>query len=121
MITVTINVFFRCNGIKTSPSLDQINVNTKTILHTTYNHKQKLVNKDTYNNEELRDGRFFMGPETISNPFLHNSNISYEYIDTKVKIEPEELIFDNISGYSIIGKIFHSIFCFIYTVTRYKQ
>lgn len=45
-----------------------------------------------------------MGPETISNPFLH-SNISNELIDTKVKLEPDELVFDNnLSGYSIIGK-----------------
>lgn len=99
-------IFFRCNGIKTSPSVDQIVISNKTILHTNYNNKQKIVSKDVYNNEDRRDRRFIMGPETISNPFLHhNSNINNELIDTKVKMEPEDLVFDNnLSAYSIIGK-----------------
>lgn len=98
-----INIFFRCNGIKKSPSVDQIIINNKTVLHTNYNNKHKIVNKDTYNNEEHRDRRFIVDPETISNPFLHNINI-----DAKVKIEPEDLVFDNnLGGYSIIGKYFN--------------
>lgn len=62
------------------------------------------MSKDPYNNEDRRDRRLIMGPETISNPFLH-SNINNELIDTKVKLEPDDLVFDNnLSGYSIIGK-----------------
>lgn len=102
---------FRCNGVKTSPSLDNIHLNNKTVLHINHNNKHKLANKDAYNNEERRDRRFIMGPETISNPFLHSSNINSEFVGTKVKLEPDDIIFDNnLSGYSIIGtKLF--IFC----------
>lgn len=105
-------IFFRCNGIKTSPSVDQILINNKTNLHTNYNNKHKVVNKDTYNNEEHRDRRFIVDPETISNPFLHNIN------DTKEKVEPDDLIFDNnLSGYSIIGEkdsYFQQVICFLF-------
>lgn len=77
------------------------------MLHTNYNNKHKVVNKDPFHNEEVRDRRFIMGPETISNPFLQSSNINNsEHTDTKVKIEPDDLVFDNnLGGYSIIGKI----------------
>lgn len=92
---------FRCNGVKTSPSLDQLHLNNKTVLHINHNNKHKLASKDAYNSEERRDRRFIMGPDTISNPFLHSSNNS-EFVDTKVKLEPEDIVFDNY-GYSIIG------------------
>lgn len=95
---------FRCNGIKTSPSVDQIHVSNKTVIHTSFNNRHKIVNKDPFKNDERRDRRFIMGPDTLSNIFLHSS-INNELIDTKVKLEPDELVFDNnLSGYSIIGK-----------------
>lgn len=93
---------FRCNGVKTSPSLDQLHLNNKTVLHINHNNKHKLASKDAFNSEERRDRRFIMGPDTISNPFLHSSNINSEFVDTKVKLEPEDIVFDNY-GYSIIG------------------
>lgn len=96
---------FRCNGVKTSPSVDQIHINNKTVLHTNFNNKHKVASKDVYNNDERRDRRFILGQESISNPFLHNSNSNNEFIDTKVKLEPDDLVFDNnLSAYSIIGK-----------------
>lgn len=107
-------IFFRCNGIKASPSVDQIIVNNKTVLHTNYNNKHKIVSKDLFNDEDGRDRRFIMGPETISNPFLQSSNINSELADTKVKIEPDDLVFDNnLSGYSIIGKYYFIYYMFM--------
>ncbi|KAJ8928209.1 hypothetical protein NQ314_019272 [Rhamnusium bicolor] len=89
----------RCNGLKTSPSIDQI-FNNKSLCHTNYNSKNKVGNRDIYNNEKLEDRIYAKGPVFLSNSMLHSSNNH----ETKVKLEPQTLDFeDRITSRSIIG------------------
>ncbi|KAJ8962596.1 hypothetical protein NQ318_000989 [Aromia moschata] len=87
----------RCNGLKTSPSIDQV-FNNKSFCHTNYN-KNRVDNRDSYNNGKHGDRGYARGPMFLSNSVLYSNSL-----DTKVKLEPVGLDTENkITAHSIIG------------------
>nr|XP_023029589.1 INO80 complex subunit D [Leptinotarsa decemlineata] len=86
----------RCNGLKTSPSIDQIH-NSKSLYNSNHS-KSRIGVKYTFNNEKYRNRQYLVDPMGQSNTTLHGS-----YPETKVKIEPESLDFENnVTAHSII-------------------
>lgn len=88
----------RCNGLKTSPAIDQI-LNDKLLYHTNYNNKNKIGNRDIYNNENDEERTYGKGAVYLSNS-VHNSKFT-----THVKLEQDDIgLADKIGSHSIIGK-----------------
>ncbi|XP_018572151.1 INO80 complex subunit D isoform X2 [Anoplophora glabripennis] len=88
----------RCNGLKTSPAIDQI-LNDKLLCHTNYTSKNKIGNRDVYNNKNDEDRTYGKGPVYLSNSVYNSSKFA-----THVKLETDDLdIADKIGSHSIIG------------------
>ncbi|KAG5872676.1 hypothetical protein JTB14_012952 [Gonioctena quinquepunctata] len=85
----------RCNGLKTAPSVDQIY--NKSLCNSNHS-KSRIGYKYIYNNEKHRDRQYITEPMGQSNTTIHGG-----YSETKVKIEMEDMDFENnVTAHSII-------------------
>lgn len=98
IIVNSITLSCRCNGLKTSPAIDQI-LNDKLLCHTNYSSKNKIGNRDIYNNENDEERTYGKSSVYLSNSVYNSSKFA-----THVKLEEDLGIADKIGSHSIIGK-----------------